>query len=301
MSYRNFLDELRKGFPSSNYILASSDPFLHTEAASMIKKLVPEGEREFNFQTFDLLAPGDSSTPFEQIIDVLNTVPFFSDRKFVIIENFQKLLKKDLKKLEQYLLNPCASCVLILLNTGALKKDTRENLKGIKYIILDIKGNDILIWLKEKAKTKGFEISDSASDYLLGTIGTDLGMLSSELDKCMLIGKTSIKKEDIIEIIEGKKTYSAFALVDAITAKDTEKALKIYKILSSEEEPHSLLGALNWQFGQVQDKNNSPELKDYYCNIFTLLNKANVHINSSGSFYPMELLLVKLLRLSKKR
>lgn len=299
MSYHNFLDEIKKGLPLTNYILVSSDPFLHTEAASLIKDLIPAEERDFNLHTFDL--QGNGSIPFEQILDVLNTVPFFSGRKFVIIENFQKLPKKDFKKLEQYLLKPSDSSVMILLNAGAVKKDIKDKLKGLKQIILDIREKEIPFWLKEKAKSKGFKISDSAADYLLGTIGPDLGMLSSELDKFILIGKSNIGKEDILEIIKGNRTYNPFDLVDAIRSKDTERVFKIYKVLSDTEEPYSLLGVLNWQYGQFMSNKISSKYKNFYCNIFNLLNKADVDIKSSGSFYPVELLLVKLLRLSKQR
>jgi len=301
MSYRNFLDEIKKGLPLSNYILVSSDPFLHTEAVSLIKEQVPAGERDFNFHEFDLLGSGNGSIPFEQIIDVLNTVPFFAGRKFVVIDNFQKLAKKDFAKLEQYLLKPSESSVMILLNAGALKKDFRDKLKGLKQMLLAIRESEIPSWLKEKAGSKGFEISDSAAEYLMGTIGPDLGLLSSELDKFMLIGKPRIEKEDILEIIKGNRTYNPFDLVDAIRSKDTEKVFSVYKVLRETEEPYSLLGILNWQYAQFMANKNSPQEKKFYYSVFEVLNKADIEIKSSGSFYPVEMLLIKLMKLSKQR
>ena len=80
MSFRNFTDEVKKGLPSSNYLLASSDPFLHSEAVSLIKGLVPEGERDFNFHSFDLLSAESDKLPFEQILDVVNTASFFAKK-----------------------------------------------------------------------------------------------------------------------------------------------------------------------------------------------------------------------------
>jgi DNA polymerase III delta subunit len=298
MSYRNFLDELKKGMPSNGYLLVSSDPFLHTEAVSVIKKLVPAAEADFNFQVFDLLEAKDSGIPFEQVLDVLNTVPFFSGRKFVLIENLQKLLKKDLKKLEYYLENPAESSVLVALHAGAVKKESRDSLSGLKQIVLDISEREIPIWLRAKAKSRGFGLSEEAADYMLGTMGPDLGMLSSEIDKCALIGKAEIEKKDIMEIMEGKRTYSAFALVDALRARDAERAFRVYRILRETEEPYSLLGALNWEYGKSLADRSS---KDKAYGIFDVLNKADIGIKTSGGAYPVELLLIKLLRLSKQR
>ncbi|HSB31509.1 MAG TPA: DNA polymerase III subunit delta [Candidatus Sulfobium mesophilum] len=301
MSYRNFLDELKKGLPSTAYMLVASDSFLHSEAVSLIKTLVPEGERDFNFEIFDIVNAKESDTPLDQIIDVLNTVPFFTGRKFVIIENSNKLLKKDLKKLAQYLLTPSESSVLVLLHSGALKKETKDTLIGVRQISLDISERETPVWLRTKAKSRGIELSDAAVNYLLGTIGPDLGLLSSELDKCTLLGKTRIEKEDIADTTEGKRTFSAFALVDALRAKDEEEAFRIYRVLRDTEEPYSLLGALNWQYGRLFAETNTPAGRNYFNRVFELISEADVAIKSSGSAYPMELLLVRLLKLSKPR
>jgi len=299
MSFRNFTDEIKKGLPLSNYLLVSSDYFLHTEAVSLIKGLVPPGERDFNFHSFDLLSADNDKLPFEQILDVLNTASFFNNRKFVVIENVQKLLKKDIQRLESYLQNPSAGSVMIMLNAGALKKELKERVSGAKQIVLDIREKDIPAWLQERTRLKGFEISESTAAYLLGVVGPDLGMLSSELEKLMLTGSSKIGKKDIVEVVEGRRTYSTFALIDAIKARDTEKTFKIYGVLKETEEPYSLLGALNWQYGQSAGSSSSPADRDYYYKVFDLLHKADAAVKSSGTYYPVELLLVRLLRLSR--
>jgi len=300
MSFRNFTDEIKKGMPSSNYLLVSSDYFLQTEAVSLIKGLVPPGERDFNFHSFDLLSTDTDKLPFEQILDVLNTVSFFSGRKFVVIENVQKLLKKDLQKLENYLLAPSTGSVMILLNAGAVKKEMKERVKGAKQIILDIREREVPAWLQERARLKGSEISEATASYLLGVVGPDLGMLSSELEKLILTGSPKIEKKDIVELVEGRRTYSAFALIDAIKARDAEKTFQIYGVLKETEEPYSLMGALNWQYGQSVGSGGSPADRNYYYKVFELLHKADVAVKSSGTFFPVELLLLKLLRLSKQ-
>ncbi len=299
MSYRNFLDEMKKGIPLPGYLLAASDPFLHSEAVGLIRGCVPEGEREFNFQAFDLAGAKDDELSFEQILDVLNTVPFFSGRKVVVIDNAQKLLKKNLKKLGQYFLRPSESSVLILLHSGAVKKEMKENLTGVKQILLDINEREIPAWLKARSRSRGVELSDDAADYLIGTIGPELGLLASELDKFALLGKAKIGREDISDIVEGRRTYNAFALVDAIREKDPEKALRIYRVLRDTEEPYSLLGALNWQYSRYFSGKDTPSERRYYFRVFGLLSEADADIKSSGGSYPVELLLTRLLRLPK--
>jgi len=294
MSYRNFLDELKKGMPASGYILSASDPFLHAEAVSLLKELIPAGEREFSFEVFDIL--NLNSVTFDQILDVLNTVPFFSGRKYVVIENVQKLLKKDITSLRKYLASPSEGSVVVLLHAGPVKKELKES-GGIKQIVLDIGGKELPAWVKAKAKSKGLQVPDAAVDYLIGTIGPDLGLLSSEIEKCTLIGKPVIDRKDIAEIIEGKRKYGIFDLVDAIRARDAERVFRIYRVLKETEEPYGLLGAINWQYGRLLAGKNRPEDREYLYHVFSILNSADVAIKSSGDSYPMELLLTRLVRL----
>lgn len=77
MSFQAFLKEVEKGLPSPVYLLQASDPFLHREAVETIKSLVPETERDFNLQIFDLSPSGEEGVTLGQILDVANTVSFF--------------------------------------------------------------------------------------------------------------------------------------------------------------------------------------------------------------------------------
>jgi DNA polymerase-3 subunit delta len=300
VSYKNLLDEIKKGLPGRCYLFSASDRFMHTEAASRIKGLIPQEELCFNFQSFDLIVSEQDRTPIDRIIDVLNTVPFFAGRKYVVIENFQKAAKKDLKKLTAYLDLPSESSVLVLLYEGTLKKDIKESLKGAKHIVLDIREADIPAWLREKARLGGLDLSADAAAYLVAVIGPDLGMLSTEIDKLALIGKPAIGKTDIRDVIEGKRSFGAFDLINAIRDRDVEKVFRIYKILQETDEPFGLLGALNWQYARISEGKNTPGELNYQYEVFHLLNSADMGIKTGG-YYPLELLLLKLLRLSPQR
>lgn len=299
MSYRDFLQEMNKGLSSSSYILASSDPFLHSEATAAIRKLVPAAESDFNFHVFDLL--GTNAMPCEQMLDVLNTVPFFSGRKFVVAENAQKLLKKDLAKLSQYLSAPSESAVLVLLYAGQVKKEAKEALKAARQISLDISERDMPAWIKERSRARGISLSDRAADYLLGTIGPDLGLLASEIDKCGLMGGGEVDVEDLMDVVESKRSFNAFALIDAIRARDAEQVFRIYRVLRETEEPYGLLGALNWQFAKSFPERTADRDRAYYHRVFTMLKDADLEIKSSGGVYPLELLLVRLMQASRQR
>lgn len=300
MSYRNFLDEVRKGLPAGNYVLTASDRFLQTEAVACVRKLVPAAELEFNLQVFDLVPAGAEKIAFEQVLDVLNTPPFFTGKKYVIVENSQKLLKKDAQKLGLYLSNPNPSSVLLLFYDGTVKKDLKDVLGGVRQIPLDLREREMPLWLIEKAKAKGYVLSEATANYLLGIIGPDLGMLSSEIDKLMLLGTNEIGEKEIDEIVEAKRSYSAFALVDALKARDADRAFRVCRVLLETEEPFVIMGALNWQYSQFLSVRKTAAEREKDLRLFRLLSEADCRIKSTGGVYPLELLLMKLLGLSSR-
>jgi DNA polymerase-3 subunit delta len=298
MSFQTFLNETEKGLPSPVYLLHASDPFLNREAMKVVKELVPEGERDFNLHVFDFSREADEKTPFEHVFDAANTVPFFGTRRFVMWSGSLKgLPKQDLKRLESYISDPSPYSVFLLFHEGVLKKEMRESFVGLHIISLDMREAEIPSWIRHRAKVKGLEISDDVADYLLGLKGPDLGLLSAEIEKISFLGKQRVSVDDISEIVEGGGFYTPFDLVDALEAKNAEKVFRIYKVLKETTESYSLIGILNWLYGRNIAARGRTKNKKYFLKVFEILNKADINIKSSGRDFPLEYLLVKLLRI----
>lgn len=298
MSFHAFLKEIEKGLPSPVYLLSASDPFLHREAIVEIKKLVPNEEREFNLHIFDFSIGADEKTSFEQVLDVANTVPFFAKRRFVVsLGNLQKLSRNDLKRLDAYVSNPSPYSVFVLCHEGIFKKEMRERFRGVKIMSIDIREADIPSWLKYRGRLKGLEISDDVADYLLGTIGLDFGLLSAEIEKISFLGKQKVCVDDISDIIQGEGFYTPFDLVEALEEKNTERVFRIYKALRQTTETYNIIGILNWLYGRHLLLKRKQRGDEYFSKVFEILNRVDIDIKSSGRDFPMEYLLVKLLRL----
>ena len=298
MSFQAFLDEIKKDLPSSVYLLHSSDPFILREALGAIKRFIPEEERDFNLAVFDFLLEADEKTSFENMLDVAHTFPFFGKRRFIVyLGNLQRLSKKDLKRLETYVLDPVPSSVFAILHEGNLKKETREKFRTVKAFSLTIGEGEIPSWIKHRARMRGIEITDDIAEYLLGSIGPDLGLLSAEIEKITLLGKQRVSVDDIHEIIGGEGFYSPFDLVEALEGKNTEKVFRVYKALKETTENYSLIGVLNWLYSRKLSMIRGQKKDKYFHRVFEILNKADIYIKTSGRDYPIEHLLIKLLRL----
>ena len=302
MSFQSFLNEIRKGFPSPVYLFSVSDQFLCRESLGAIRELVPVAERDFNLHVFDLVAQGEENVAFERILDVANTVSFFGGKRFTIITgNLQKLLKKDVERLKSYALKPPQDSVLVIFHQGVLSKEAREKFKEFKPVSIDIRESEIPQWVKQRVRAREIDISDEAVEYLISFVGNDLGLLSAEIDKISFVGQQRIDIDDISDIIAGGKQYGIFDLVNALRVRDADRVFRIYKSLKETSDDYSLIGALNWQYAHFTHEKISQREKDYLLNVFELLHQADIEIKSSGRTFPMEYLLLRLLRLRGSR
>ncbi len=290
--HKIFEQELLNGFPSPVYIIYSKDDFLIYDAVSAIKDKYQSDA--FNFDIFDAQS-SDYIKPIEEILDILNTLPFMSQKRIVVIENAQRISKKDIQRLQNYALNPSSTTALIMFFCGTSRKPFEtDGTRYIKMIEINIQERAIPLWIKDIAGRKGMELTEGAIEYLINFVGTDLGMLYSEIEKFSSLKKGRIDVEDIKGMVYAGAEYNAFHLINALEKKDTTNVFRIFESLGKGVEPQMLLGALNWQFEQMQDR--APKNKgEYFRNIFKLLHEADIAIKSSGS-YVIEDLLVKLIK-----
>ncbi|MGD2081137.1 MAG: DNA polymerase III subunit delta [Nitrospirota bacterium] len=289
MSIKNFIDELGKGFKSPAYLLYAEDSYLLKEALFAIKQTIPEDRVDFLLSAFDMDSP--EAPPVEQVLDVLYTVPFFGGRKTVVMENAQKLLKKDLEALGRYLADPSPDSVLVMMSAGKLKKSLKEALKGAKAISMDIREKELPAWLRQRASRRGLALTPQAVEYLIGTVGPEAGLLASEVEKLAMSGNERLDAQDIKDIVKGSGGHDVFDLIDALKARDADRVFRIYRELSEGQDPYGLLGAINWHYERVSAGWKNRE------KVFHILNEADLMMKSSGGAYPVEYLLVKLLRL----
>lgn len=290
MSLKQFYTELKKGFPGPAYLIYSEDTFQTKEAMLLVKESVPAEERDFKFHPFDLDS-AESAAPVEQILDVLNTIPFMGGRQTVTVEGVQKLKVAELKILARYLDDPSPGSLLVMLYSGKLKKTTKDHLKGAKQIAIAIRERDLPLWLREIAARKGVELTNAAIEQLIGTVGTETGLLSSEVTKLAMCGRDRIDGKDVDELVKGYGDYTIFDLINAIEKKKSAEVFRIYASLSQTQEPYSMLGALNWHYEKLKLG------RDKRTKIFGLLSEADYMIKSSGGVYPLEQLFSRLLSL----
>lgn len=288
MGLNHYIAEIKKGLRDPAYLLYGDSHFLLKEALFMTSSIIPAEHRDFSLDIIDL-EEGDRPS-IDSIIDILNTVPFLGERRFIVIENAQFMKKKEISLIGDYISNPSPYSLLLILHQGKLKDDLKGLSQRIKTISVDIRPQDMPSWVREKARQKDIDLSDGAIDYLISITGQDIGLISSEIDKIALLGKRQVDATDIAKIVKNEADYDVFDMIEAMKRNDKKKVFMILERLLETIEPFSILGALNWHFSRLQGEGRDLE------GVFNLLHEADSALKASGGKYPLEYLFIRLLQ-----
>ena len=188
-----------------------------------------------------------------ELIDLAETMPFFADRRLIVIEN-SGFFKNASPELADYIKTmPDTACLLFVENEadkrGKMYKAVKSKGRVVEMARQDEK--TLLYWVAGNVKKEGYKIKEQTARYLLSTTGTDMENLEKELEKlfCYCMGKEEIEVRDIEAICTTQITNKIFEMVEAVAVRNQKKALDYYyDLLALKEPPMRILYLLTRQF-----------------------------------------------------
>ncbi|MCK5139938.1 MAG: DNA polymerase III subunit delta [Thermodesulfovibrionia bacterium] len=316
MLNNKFNKELQKHLPAPLYFLYSKESILLDRVLSeSLRVVIDPHQKDFNYDVFYA-----SASP-QEIFDTACTMPFLAARRLVVLKDFHQFSAAHTAALMAYLKKPCDSTCMLILSLKEPKMD--KDIKCPTYLFR-IREHDMPVWIKQLATTKDIKISGSAVEYLIQTLGPDLGLLAMEVEKLALSGLKKIEIKDVIPSIATTREYIPFNLLDALVAGQKAKAFKILKKLveGKPSDAPAVLGALNWHYMQLYslwvNKGKKPHkmrestfksLLKYlphfnqgsFYRIFHSFHEADIEIKTlSRADLTLEILLLKLLQIGAR-
>lgn len=252
--------QIKKKQFSPVYVLYGTESFLINETKHLLMKYaLNEEEMEFNFATYDL-----EETPIEVALEDAETFPFMGERRLILMNNPYFLTAEkskaktehNLKKLESYLQEPAPYSIIVF--AGSYEKlDERKKLtkelkrKGIVVEAKKLNEQELKLWVKERAALNRVSIDEEAVEQMLTLAGTNLFMLTTEIDKLALYATegNTITVAMVHELVSRSLEQNIFVLVDNIVQRKIDAAFRIYyDLLKQNEEPIKILSILSGQF-----------------------------------------------------
>jgi len=256
----------KPGILKQAYVLAGDDIFLYERCRrAILKAFVPNEMREFCLSEMDL-----SDTSIFAVLDRARTPSLMAPFQVVFVRNLKQLYGRGAKKdefaaLDRYFRaqNPQALIIFVadhiripsdLRRMDMQDKDRFERLRetlgdhcGIVELAR-VEETDAMRWVAATALEQGNKIDPDAVRELVDSLGTDMMLIQSELEKLLLytFGRGRITLGDVETMVLSAKQRSLYELTDAISLRDRARALALLKGLlnSSEAGEEAAIGHL---------------------------------------------------------
>ncbi len=245
---------IRSGQIDPVYVIAGTESYFIEKTLNLLKEKLTDGEPEIIH--FDL-----DEVPVDHVIDEADTIPFFSDRKLIIARNASFLrsaergkekIDHNLKMLETWLEHPPSSSVTIFVAPYEKLDERKKVTKLMKQhaVMIEAKplqANDLEVWVEHEAKAYGKHIGKRSAQRLIEMAGTNLTLLSSEIEKMSLyLGAEEEVTTDLIEQMTARTLeQDAFKMLQAYLDGNISEALSVYyDLIRQKEEPVALTALL---------------------------------------------------------
>jgi DNA polymerase-3 subunit delta len=209
------------------FLYGPEDYLIEEEVQRLLDRTLSSKERGLNLHLFS----GEEQSG-KEIVQTAQTIPMFSQYRFVLVNDADRMDEEGIEALSRYLQKPSpTTCFVLRAQTLGLWKRHRSEIEKVGKIIEcnRLKGRALVSWLKNRMSAKGKKLSEDAADYLVEVVGDHLHDLDNALEKAFLsVGeKQMIDLSDVEGIASEVKISTVFDLMDAIGHQNLEKALGI--------------------------------------------------------------------------
>lgn len=175
-------EDIKNGTFRQAYLLYGSEIYLrHQYRDMLVKALVPENDT-MNFTRFE-----GQDTDEKAVISQADTMPFFAERRVILIED-SGFFKNKADKLADYMKSLPDYLVMIFSEPEADKRSRMYKAvqKAGRVIDFETQPEDVLVrWILSRIKKEGKQIRNDTMHHFLELTGTDMTNISSELEKLL--------------------------------------------------------------------------------------------------------------------
>ena len=241
-------EDLKTGQFKQIYLLYGEEAYLKKQYRDrFVKAMVSEGDT-MNYAYYE----GKNTNPRE-VIDLAETMPFFAERRLIVMEN-TGFFKSSVPELAEYLKEIPQTSFLIFVEEEIDKRSKLYKAVKDRGRIVELKRQDektLVRWILGMVKKENQNMTESAARYFLDKVGNDMENIQKELEKlfCYCLNHTEITVADIDAICTTQITNHIFDMVDAVANKEQKTALDYYyDLLTLKEPPMRILYLLTRQF-----------------------------------------------------
>ena len=253
MDSLTFLQGAAKAKPRPIYVLHGDEHFLKRRVLAALRSLVlgPDDDG-FGLTTRD----GDKAN-WAEIHDELETLPFLSSRRLVILDRADPFVTRERPRLEKYFAEPSKTGVLVLdVQSWPANTKLAKLLPEAATIVCKAPdARKLPEWCVEWcAAQHGKPLAVPAARMLVDLVGADMGLLDQEMAKLAIYAGSNsrIDAADVDQLVGQSRAENTWKIFDLIGAGQAGAALTLLdRLFDQGEEPLRLLGAFSMQLRRL--------------------------------------------------
>lgn len=243
-------EQIRQKTFSNLYLFYGEEEYLKRQyKQKLIRNLVSEGDT-MNFSSYE-----GKGLNQREIIDLAETLPFFADRRVILIEN-SECCKNTAEDLTDYVKSMAEdhATVLIFVENEVDKRNRLYKALNEKGCCVEFERQNervLMQWILTKLKRENKKITQAVMQLFLEKTGDDMERIEKELEKliCYTYGREVIEAEDVETICVEQISNKIFEMVNEVAKKNQKRALELYyDLLALKEPPMRILFLLTRQF-----------------------------------------------------
>ncbi len=241
-------EDIRNGQFQSVYLLCGEEAYLKKQYKDKLKRAMADPDDSMNFSAYE----GKGINP-KEVIDLAETLPFFADRRVILIEN-SGFFKNSCEELAEYMPQVPETTHFIFVEDEIDKRSKLyKAVKNAGKIVEFTSQTEELLtrWVLTRIKKEGKNITGSVMQLFLNKVGNDMGNIDRELEKllCYCMEKEVIEAADVEAVTTEQTTNKIFDMVNAIAEHNQRKALDLYyDLLTLKEPPMRIMYLISRQF-----------------------------------------------------
>ena len=232
------------------YLIYGTEDYLRKQYRDKMRQAIA-GEDTMNYSYFE-----GKGISVKELIDLGETLPFFSERRLIVVEN-SGFFSSAQDELAAYLKEmPETTCFIFVEKDVDKRNKLFKAVSSLGYAANMTPPDErtLMRWIAGLLKNEGRQMSESTLHYFLERIDTDMENIRRELDKLVVYtdGRQEIVREDIDAVCTVYTESQVFDMVKAVAEKQQAKALKLYyDLIGQKEAPMRILYWITRQFNQL--------------------------------------------------
>lgn len=244
-------EDIKTGNFKQAYLFYGDESYLKHQYKEKLLKALNPNEDTMNFSRYE-----GKGIDVRQIIDLCETMPFFSERRILLLED-TGFFKNKCEELAEYMKALPEYLVMVFVESETDKRSRMyKAVKGCGRVVEFSKQDEktLMRWAAGLLGKEGRKITQRDMELFLTKTGTDMGNIRMELEKLISYtdGQDVVTAEDIEAVCVTQTTNKIFDMVRAVTEKKQKRALELYyDLLTLKEPPMRILFLLAKQFRQL--------------------------------------------------